>query len=118
VDLFEHSPPLSPYGESLFAFHHHVGSPNSYDDKSDGMGSSEDIVKEPMNILGIAIKIPKNLSDDSITDMFQRFCRERKDLLHEKRVRRITFIVLRHREFPKYFTYRARTDFAEDLIYR
>ncbi|TRY78898.1 hypothetical protein TCAL_01701 [Tigriopus californicus] len=116
LDLFYQSPPLSPYEDgNRFAFHH-VGSPNSFDDRKHSEMDEES--KEPMNILNIAIKIPKTLSDDKISEMFHTFCSENHDDLVEKKMRRITFIVLRPKEFPKYFTYRARTDFGEDLIYR
>lgn len=72
-----------------------------------------------MNIINIAIKIPKSVSDDNISEMFATFCQENvEDLFVEKQIRRITFIVLRPKEFPKYFTYRSRTEFQEDMIYR
>jgi hypothetical protein len=48
----------------------------------------------------------------------ERFCHDHIDLLRESRIRRLTCIVLRHKEFPKYFTYRARNEFREDVIYR
>lgn len=50
--------------------------------------------------------------------MLQSFCKESADTFIDMKIRRITFIILRHKEFPKYFTYRARNDFNEDLIYR
>ena len=71
-----------------------------------------------MNIVNVALKIPKTVSDEVISEMLRRFCVENMELLRDKQMRRITFIVLRPKEFPKYFTFRARTDFNEDLIYR
>lgn len=41
-----------------------------------------------------------------------------KELLIRKGVRRITFVALEPRKFPKYFTYRQRQDYVEDQIYR
>eukprot|EP00095_Tigriopus_kingsejongensis_P004246 maker-scaffold711_size108467-snap-gene-0.33 protein:Tk04246 transcript:maker-scaffold711_size108467-snap-gene-0.33-mRNA-1 annotation:"hypothetical protein DAPPUDRAFT_222043" len=116
LDLFYQSPPLSPYENgNRFAFHQ-VGSPNSFDDRYHP--DPDDESKEPMNILNIGIKIPKTMSDEKISDLFNVFCKESHDDIQDKKIRRITFIVLRPKEFPKYFTYRARTDFSEDLIYR
>ncbi|CAG4948776.1 unnamed protein product [Parnassius apollo] len=46
------------------------------------------------------------------------FCRAHCHELHAKRIRRITFMLLIKRQFPKFFTYRARNDFTEDTIYR
>uniref|UniRef100_A0A8C2PQS0 acetyl-CoA carboxylase n=1 Tax=Cyprinus carpio TaxID=7962 RepID=A0A8C2PQS0_CYPCA len=45
-------------------------------------------------------------------------CKVRKTLLYEYGIRRITFLVAQKREFPKYFTFRARDEFHEDRIYR
>lgn len=60
-------------------------------------------------------------SDTSPSKLYfinHRFCQDHINLLRECRIRRVTCIVLRHREFPKYFTYRARNGFCEDVIYR
>jgi hypothetical protein len=47
-----------------------------------------------------------------------RYCQDHINFLRESQIRRVTCIVLRHKEFPKYFTYRARNEFREDVIYR
>ncbi len=122
---------------SRFTFHH-VGSPNSFDDRQ--LKASGEKSGEPMNILNIALKIDRSLRDEAISEvrligdvtwigrigdvyhlqMLCDFCAPRREegFFTEKKLRRITFIVLRPKEFPKYFTYRARTGFKEDLIYR
>ena len=109
---------------SRFSFH--VGSPvaSSFDDRFGSRGEDQvdpadpNSGSEPMNILNIAVKIPKSVSDEKISEMFSNFMKENYDLLKERKIRRITFIVLRPKEFPKYFTYRSRNEFSEDLVYR
>ena len=148
LDMFYDSPPISPFeSENRFSFHHPVGSPSSFDDRrllkppsaststsrsantsgdgSEGRGSDDGAERgdgrggeEPSNILGIALRIPKNVGDGDISAMFRDFCGENAELFRERKVRRATFIVLRPKEFPKYFTYRSRTGFKEDLVYR
>lgn len=38
--------------------------------------------------------------------------------LHERDIRRVTFLVVQREGFPKYFTFRASLGYAEDTIYR
>ena len=77
-------------------------------------------LQEPMNILNVALKVPVGKTDSEISETFANFCRARDNLTHfnDAGIRRITFIVIRPKEFPKYFTYRSRTEFGEDCIYR
>ncbi|XP_077773830.1 acetyl-CoA carboxylase 2 isoform X3 [Podarcis muralis] len=42
----------------------------------------------------------------------------KNNILVECGLRRITFLITQQREFPKFFTFRARDKFAEDRIYR
>ena len=108
------------YGdESIFSFRH-VGSPNSYDDRNaaEGLSADEDESREPTNIVNIAIKIPNTVNDANISTMFNTFCRENIDLFREKLIRRITFMVLRPKEFPKYFTFWSKNNYQEDMIFR
>ena len=49
---------------------------------------------------------------------FQAFTLEKRDQLKSRGIRRITFLLLFQREFPKYYTFRSRTQFMEDRIYR
>eukprot|EP00057_Strongylocentrotus_purpuratus_P013940 XP_011668414.1 PREDICTED: acetyl-CoA carboxylase-like [Strongylocentrotus purpuratus] len=75
-------------------------------------------IDEPIHIVNIAIQYKELKSDKDLAEMFLGFCRERKQQLFERDIRRVTFVVFQRREFPKYFTYRARLDFHEDHIYR
>lgn len=123
IGLFYDSPPESPYDAQLsnrFSFHH-IGSPHSFDERASHLlhsGAAAGESREPNNIINVALKIPKSMSDDNLSDLFQVFCQEHMELLKEKQVRRVTFIVLKHKEHPKYYTYRSRSDFNEDVIYR
>ena len=78
---------------------------------------------EPMNILNVAIRVDgeePSKSDQDISQRLAEFCQAEanRELLTGNGVRRITFTVVRSREFPKYFTFRSRSGFEEDLIYR
>ncbi len=105
-------------------FSYHMGSPGTFGDDTNSGGllrprslvENED--EEPCNIINLALKIPRSAGDDEIAKMFQLFCRQNSGLFTERKIRRITFIVLRPKEFPKYFTYRSRANFSEDLVYR
>ena len=57
-------------------------------------------------------------NDSMISQMCANFCQSNCEILKEHEIRRVTFIVLRSKEFPKYFTFRARMQYKEDLVYR
>ncbi|KAG9333638.1 hypothetical protein JZ751_010789 [Albula glossodonta] len=74
-----------------------------------------------------------DIDDDGLAAMFREFTQSKKSLLFEHGIRRLTFLVAQkdfrkqvncevdqrfHREFPKFFTFRARDKFEEDRIYR
>ncbi len=91
---------------------------NSGSTSGSGGSDSDTPGEQPSNIVNVALRIPHGLSDVSLGRTFQDFCTDSVDLFREKKVRRVTFIVLRPKEFPKYFTYRSRNGFKEDLVYR
>ncbi|XP_066189653.1 acetyl-CoA carboxylase 1 isoform X3 [Sylvia atricapilla] len=89
--------------------------------------------EEPIHILNVAIKTDSDVDDDSLAAMFREFTQSKKSVLIEHGIRRLTFLVAQkdfrkqvnyevdqrfHREFPKFFTFRARDKFEEDRIYR
>ncbi|RVE46271.1 hypothetical protein evm_009095 [Chilo suppressalis] len=78
----------------------------------------EDLPLEPIHILMIGVRDTGESDDSVVARRFGNFCRAHRHELHQKRVRRITFMSLIKRQFPKFFTYRARNDFIEDTIYR
>ncbi|KAK4475691.1 hypothetical protein MN116_000638, partial [Schistosoma mekongi] len=48
----------------------------------------------------------------------EEFCSRHIDQLRASRIRRITFLVVKTREFPRLFTFRARDNYREDRVYR
>ncbi|KAG1687910.1 Acetyl-CoA carboxylase [Nymphon striatum] len=88
------------------------------------MGSSftdEEVLKadEPSNIINVAIPGgPGKSGDEKDSGMFHQFCLTKIDLMREKKIRRITFLVLRKAQFPKFYTFRDRNTFEEDRIHR
>ncbi|ESN91710.1 hypothetical protein HELRODRAFT_70230, partial [Helobdella robusta] len=75
-------------------------------------------VSEPVHIMNIAIRYANKEDDESYAFVFNRFCLEKRHELATYGIRRITFLVLHKREFPKYFTFRSKKQFSEDRIYR
>ncbi|XP_013400503.1 acetyl-CoA carboxylase isoform X2 [Lingula anatina] len=73
--------------------------------------------EEPIHILGVALKVD-NSDVNEFSKMLQSFCESQSPKLVEKGIRRVTFLNSYAREFPQYFTFRARDMFAEDRIYR
>ncbi|KAG5843414.1 hypothetical protein ANANG_G00150700 [Anguilla anguilla] len=88
------------------------------------------IQDEPIHILNVAIKTDSDIDDDGLAAMFREYTQSNKSVLFEHGIRRLTFLVAQrkqvncevdqrfHREFPKFFTFRARDKFEEDRIYR
>uniref|UniRef100_W4VRL7 Putative acetyl-coa carboxylase n=1 Tax=Corethrella appendiculata TaxID=1370023 RepID=W4VRL7_9DIPT len=75
-------------------------------------------VVEQIHILSIAVRDMGDMDDLQMEQTFGTFCKQHRDELFSRRVRRITFASLKKRQFPKFFTYRARDLFEEDRIYR
>ena len=46
-----------------------------------------------------------------IATMCSKFCDANVETLKEYEIKRVTFIIIRSKEFPKYFTYRARLQY-------
>ncbi|XP_040575050.1 acetyl-CoA carboxylase [Lepeophtheirus salmonis] len=101
--------------ESFLSFELDVSynSPNSFDERNEANAINRQGL---MNILNVAIRM--NKSDHTISEILQDFCDKNIVDLKKYEIRRLTFIILREKEFPKYFTYRTRSDFKEDKIYR
>lgn len=121
MSCFSDSPPQSP----IFP---EAGHPSLYDEDD-----SKSIRDEPIHILNIAIKTDCDNDDDGLASMFREFTQNKKSILMDHGIRRLTFLVAQkdfrkqvncevdqrfHREFPKFFTFRARNKFEEDRIYR
>ncbi|XP_026198560.1 acetyl-CoA carboxylase isoform X2 [Anabas testudineus] len=72
----------------------------------------------PIHIINVSIKTADTEDDDALVTAFTAFSQSKKAILFEYGIRRITFLVAQKREFPKFFTFRARDEFQEDRIYR
>ncbi|XP_056601991.1 acetyl-CoA carboxylase isoform X2 [Triplophysa dalaica] len=80
--------------------------------------SCKNMKENPIHIINVSIKQADTEDDDALVSAFTTFAQSKKNLLHEYGIRRITFLIAQKREFPKYFTFRARDEFQEDRIYR
>ncbi|CAL7951788.1 unnamed protein product [Xylocopa violacea] len=73
---------------------------------------------EPVHILSIAIQEKENHDDAQMATIFGDWCAANKEELISRGIRRVTFVPLKKRQFPKFFTFRHRDGFVEDRIYR
>lgn len=73
---------------------------------------------EPVHILCIAVKDWGSLDDASMARQFSNWCATNKEELIARGIRRVTFLSLKKKQFPKFFTFRQRDGFVEDKIYR
>uniref|UniRef100_A0A8C9YX11 acetyl-CoA carboxylase n=1 Tax=Sander lucioperca TaxID=283035 RepID=A0A8C9YX11_SANLU len=106
LSCFSDSPPSSPtFPEG--------GNPVLY-----GEEDNKSVQDEPIHILNVAIKTDSDIDDDGLAAIFREFTHSKKSMLFEHGIRRLTFLVAQKREFPKFFTFRARNKFEEDRIYR
>ncbi|XP_047447248.1 acetyl-CoA carboxylase isoform X2 [Mugil cephalus] len=74
--------------------------------------------ENPIHIINVSIKTADTEDDDALVTAFTAFAQSKKAILFEYGIRRITFLIAQKREFPKFFTFRARDGFQEDRIYR
>ncbi|XP_028850871.1 acetyl-CoA carboxylase 2 isoform X3 [Denticeps clupeoides] len=72
----------------------------------------------PIHIINVSLRTADSEDDDALVTAFTIFAQFKKALLYEYGIRRITFLIAQKREFPKFFTFRARDEFHEDRIYR
>ncbi|NWY04063.1 ACACB carboxylase, partial [Nothoprocta ornata] len=79
---------------------------------------AKNVREEPIHILNIVLRWADHLEDDKLVPIFRAFAQSKKNILVDYGLRRITFLIAQQREFPKFFTFRARDEFAEDRIYR
>jgi len=78
--------------------------------------------KEPVNVLMLSLRYTEDnfesKDDAAILAVLGALVAGYSSKLREMQIRRVTFIVVSNGEFPKYFTFREKNDFAEDSIYR
>ncbi|XP_066870777.1 acetyl-CoA carboxylase 2 isoform X1 [Kogia breviceps] len=80
--------------------------------------NNKSLREEPIHILNVALRYADYLEDEKLVPIFRTFVQSKKNILVEYGLRRITFLIAQEKEFPKFFTFRARDEFAEDRIYR
>lgn len=68
-------------------------------------GETTDEVSEPMNIVTVAVRY-EGEPESHLREKFYNFCQERHEQLRDRRIRRITFLVLEKGKFPQYYTFR------------
>ncbi|XP_070619443.1 LOW QUALITY PROTEIN: acetyl-CoA carboxylase 2 [Erythrolamprus reginae] len=79
---------------------------------------NKNVWEEPIHILNVAIRWADRQEDEELVPVFRAFAQSKNNILVDHGLRRITFLITQQREFPKFFTFRARDEFAEDHIYR
>uniref|UniRef100_A0A8C2T659 Acetyl-CoA carboxylase beta n=1 Tax=Coturnix japonica TaxID=93934 RepID=A0A8C2T659_COTJA len=83
-----------------------------------GEEDAKNIHEEPIHILNVALRRADHAEDENLVPIFRAFAQSKKNILVDRGLRRITFLIAQQREFPKFFTFRARDEFEEDRIYR
>ncbi|XP_022053957.2 acetyl-CoA carboxylase isoform X2 [Acanthochromis polyacanthus] len=78
----------------------------------------KNIKENPIHIINVSIKTADTEDDSALVTAFTSFAQSKKAVLFDYGIRRITFLIAQKREFPKFFTFRARDGFQEDRIYR
>ncbi|CAH8657551.1 unnamed protein product [Schistosoma rodhaini] len=58
------------------------------------------------------------INETSDVTHLEEFCSRHVDQLRASGIRRITFLVVKTREFPRLYTFRARDNYREDRVYR
>uniref|UniRef100_A0A3B3XQC9 acetyl-CoA carboxylase n=1 Tax=Poecilia mexicana TaxID=48701 RepID=A0A3B3XQC9_9TELE len=106
---------LSSFAEQLVEGASFLESCSSfYEEENMKVGLSEN----PIHIINVSIKTADTEDDDALVKAFTAFAQSKKAILFEYGIRRMTFLITQKREFPKFFTFRARDEFQEDRIYR
>lgn len=74
--------------------------------------------QEYIHIIHVGVKDKGDSDDSTMSRIFGHWCARHKEELESRGIRRITFAALKHKQFPKFFTFRARDGYKEDRIYR
>ncbi|KAK9874333.1 hypothetical protein WA026_002683 [Henosepilachna vigintioctopunctata] len=80
--------------------------------------ADEEIILEPIHIMHIGYRDKGDNDDSTMARILGKLCKKYKDEMDKRGIRRITFAALKHKQSPKFFTYRAKHGFVEDKIYR
>ncbi|XP_012718883.2 acetyl-CoA carboxylase isoform X2 [Fundulus heteroclitus] len=105
---------LSSFAEPLLGSASFLESCSSFYEEENMKSKREN----PIHIINVSIKTADTEDDDALVKAFTTFVQSKKAILFEYGIRRMTFLITQKREFPKFFTFRARDEFQEDRIYR
>ncbi|XP_008416946.1 acetyl-CoA carboxylase isoform X2 [Poecilia reticulata] len=105
---------LSSFAEQLMEGASFLESCSSFYEEENMKNNREN----PIHIINVSIKTADTEDDDALVKAFTAFAQSKKAILFEYGIRRMTFLITQKREFPKFFTFRARDEFQEDRIYR
>eukprot|EP00698_Gefionella_okellyi_P010265 TRINITY_DN2654_c0_g1_i1.p1 TRINITY_DN2654_c0_g1~~TRINITY_DN2654_c0_g1_i1.p1 ORF type:complete len:2219 (-),score=529.05 TRINITY_DN2654_c0_g1_i1:1486-8142(-) len=70
------------------------------------------------DVLNVVLRWDSAMSDEDFSETFAAFLLQYKKELVRAGFRRVTFVVACNEDTPRYFTYRKRNNFQEDLVYR
>ena len=74
--------------------------------------------REPTNILYVAIKVQDSESDAEVSKKLDSFCEGRLAQLKEGNLRRLTFIILKSKSFPKYHNLIQQLKYSVKSIFK
>ncbi|KAI9204928.1 acetyl-CoA carboxylase [Polychytrium aggregatum] len=79
-----------------------------------------DIRRSLMNVLSVAVRDDSDAinNDQKAHDKFGEIVQSLRGPLRAKSIRRITFMVIRENQFPRYFTFKEAQDYHEDQVIR
>eukprot|EP00066_Takifugu_rubripes_P024799 XP_011614065.1 PREDICTED: acetyl-CoA carboxylase 2 isoform X2 [Takifugu rubripes] len=109
------------FDEVLSSFAEPLLESASFSDSCSGLYDKENFKNKrenPIHIINVSIKTADTEDDDALVTALTAFAQSKKAVLFEYGIRRVTFLIAQKREFPKFFTFRARDAFQEDRIYR
>uniref|UniRef100_H3DEN7 acetyl-CoA carboxylase n=1 Tax=Tetraodon nigroviridis TaxID=99883 RepID=H3DEN7_TETNG len=109
------------FDEVLCSFAEPLSDSALFSDSCSGLYDEENFKntrENPIHIINVSIKTADTEDDDALVTALAAFAQSKKAVLFEYGIRRITFLIAQKREFPKFFTFRARDVFQEDRIYR
>ncbi|XP_015253885.1 PREDICTED: acetyl-CoA carboxylase-like isoform X2 [Cyprinodon variegatus] len=105
---------LSSFAEPLLENASFLESCPSFFEEENTKNNRENLI----HIINVSIKTADTEDDDALVKAFTAFAQSKKAVLFDYGIRRMTFLITQKREFPKFFTFRARDEFQEDRIYR
>ncbi|XP_042297368.1 acetyl-CoA carboxylase 2 [Sceloporus undulatus] len=71
---------------------------------------NKSVREEPIHILNVALRFADRHEDEELVPVFRAFAQSKNNILVDYGLRRITFLITQQREFPKFFTFRARDE--------